>query len=51
MPYSEYKKEFVFYQTVKKEIELIAWYRKFDFFEEEPIEIQDGKITVWSKEV
>ena len=47
MMYNDYKKDFCYYQRIKKEIEFIALQRKFAFFEEELFEVCDDRIVVW----
>ena len=47
MMYNDYKKDFCYYQHIKKEIEFIALQRKFAFFEEELFEVCDDRIIVW----
>ena len=47
LTYTEYKKELEFNRNIQKTIELIAFQRKFDFFDKTPAEIKNDRITIW----
>ena len=50
--FEEYKKEFEFNCNIQKAIELIAFERKFDFFDKNPPEVENGGIAIWcSKQI
>ena len=50
LTFEDYKKEFEFNRNIQKTIKLIAFERKFDFFDKNPPEVENGTIAIWCSE-